>query len=141
LVIEYIFTMAFRKILTTSFLAAVTAGGVYSFTVSQRVSPVDKNLITRSTDIPETLKNSRSAREIINARKHVYHSDWRWITLDIPAEHHDVSDEVLLAKFVKGFFGGAVFRPERWVLQAVGLDLARFSSKYTYAHRWAQDIN
>ncbi|KAI1071186.1 hypothetical protein LB507_009553 [Fusarium sp. FIESC RH6] len=121
--------MAFRKILTTSFVAAVTAGGVYSFTVSQRVSLVDKNLITRSIDIPETFKNSRSAGEIVNARKHVYHSDWRWITLDIPAEHHDVSDEVLLAKFVKGFFGGTVLRPERLVLQAAGLNLVRFSKE------------
>ena len=121
--------MAFRKILTTSFVAAVTAGGVYSFTVSQRVSIVDKGLITRSTDIPETFKNSRSAGEIVNARKHEYHSDWRWITLDIPAEHHDICDEILLAKFVKGFFGGAVIRPERWALQAAGLDLVRFSSK------------
>ena len=126
--------MAFRKILTTSFVAAVTAGGVYSFTVSQRVSLVNKSLVTRSTDIPETFKNSRSAAEIVNARKHVYHSDWRWITLDIPAEHRDVSDEVLLAKFVKGFFGGAVLRPERLVLQAAGLNLVRFSSKYLLSY-------
>lgn len=122
--------MAFRKILTTSFVAAVTAGGIYSFTVSQRVSLVDKNLITRSTHIPENFRSSRSAGEIVNARKHVYHSDWRWITLDIPAEHHDIPDEILLAKFVKGFFGGAVIRPERWALQVAGLDLVRFSSKY-----------
>jgi hypothetical protein len=125
--------MAFRslsqKLFATSLAAVVTAGGVYSFTVSRRVSLVDKNLITRSGDIPETFITSKSAGEILNAKKHVYHSDWRFITLDIPAELHDVSDQVLLAKFVKGFFGGAVLRPERLILQTVGLDLVRFSSK------------
>ncbi|KAF5231330.1 hypothetical protein FAUST_9300 [Fusarium austroamericanum] len=123
--------MAFRslsqKILATSFVAAVTAGGVYSFTVSRRVSLVDKNLITRSEDIPESFISSKSAGEILNAKKHVYHSDWRFIILDIPPEHEDVSDQVLLAKFVKGFFGGAVLRPERLILQTVGLNLVHFS--------------
>ncbi|RGP79203.1 hypothetical protein FLONG3_2639 [Fusarium longipes] len=124
--------MAFRslsqKIFTTSLVAAVTAGGVYSFTVLKSVSIVDRNLITRSEDIPETFISSKSAGEILNAKKHVYHSDWRFMTLDIPAEHHDISDQVLLAKFVKGFFGGAVLRPERLILQTVGIDLVSFSN-------------
>ncbi|RGP62370.1 hypothetical protein FSPOR_9416 [Fusarium sporotrichioides] len=133
-----------QKILATSFVAAVTAGGIYSFTVSRRVSPVDKNLITRSQDIPESFISSKSAGEILNAKKHVYHSDWRFITLDIPAEHENVSDQVLLAKFVKGFFGGAVLRPERLILQTVGLDLVNLETEEAPAPRrvlWSlQDI-
>ncbi|UZP35546.1 hypothetical protein NXS19_003362 [Fusarium pseudograminearum] len=139
--------MAFRslsqKIIATSFVAAVTAGGVYSFTVSRRVSLVDKNLITRSENIPESFISSKSAGEILNAKKHVYHSDWRFITLDIPPEYEEVSDQVLLAKFVKGFFGGAVLRPERLILQTVGLDLVRFSKEAPVPRRnlWSlQDI-
>lgn len=129
-----------QKILATSVVAAVTAGGVYSFTVYRRVSLVDKNLITRSGDISETFKNSKSTSEIVNARKHMYHSDWRFMTLDIPAEHQDVTDEVLLAKFVKGFFGGAVIRPERWALQMAGLELVRFSSKCTFSDGFVQKL-
>ncbi|KAG8676813.1 hypothetical protein FPOAC2_02928 [Fusarium poae] len=139
--------MAFRslsqKILVTSLAAAVTAGGVYSFTVSKRVSLVDKNLITRSQDIPESFIASKSAGEMLNAKKHVYHSDWRFITLDIPAGYETVSDQVLLAKFVKGFFAGAVFRPERVALQTVGIDLVHFSKEAPLPRRslWSlQDI-
>ncbi|PTD11097.1 hypothetical protein FCULG_00011575 [Fusarium culmorum] len=115
--------MAFRslsqKILATSFVAAVTAGGVYSFTVSRRVSLVDKNLITRSEDIPESFISSKSAGEILNAKKHVYHSDWRFITLDIPP-----TAEMSLIKFF-------------------GLDLVRFSKEAPVPRRnlWSlQDI-
>ncbi|CEI66625.1 hypothetical protein FVEN_g10177 [Fusarium venenatum] len=118
-----------QKILATSFAAAVTAGGVYSFTVSNRVSLVDKNLVTRSQDIPESFITSNSAGQMLNAKKHVYHSDWRFITLDIPTEYENVSDQVLLAKFVKGFFAGAVIRPERVALQTVGTDLVHFSKQ------------
>lgn len=90
---------------------------------------MDRNLITRSTTIPSTFEKSKSVSEIVNFKDHVHHSDWRYITLDIPAQH-DVPDEVLLAKFVKGFFGGAVLRPERLTLQMLGIELVHFSSTY-----------
>jgi hypothetical protein len=122
-----------QKILATSVVAIVTTAGVYGFTVRKRVSIVDKNLITRSNTIPSTFEKSKSVSEIVNFRKHVHHSDWRFITLDIPAQHHDVPDEVLLAKFVKGFFGGAVLRPERLTLQMLGIKLVHFASTYTTA--------
>ncbi|WZH43346.1 uncharacterized protein QYS62_004350 [Fusarium acuminatum] len=115
-----------QKILATSLVAIVTTAGVYGFTVRKRVSIVDRNLITRSTTIPSTFEKSKSVSEIVNFKKHVHHSDWRFITLDIPAQH-DVPDEVLLAKFVKGFFGGAVLRPERLTLQMLGIKLVHFS--------------
>jgi hypothetical protein len=121
-----------QKILATSLVAIVTTAGVYGFTVRKRVSIVDRNLITRSTTIPSTFEKSKSVSEIVNFKKHVHYSDWRFITLDIPAQH-DVPDEVLLAKFVKGFFGGAVLRPERLTLQMLGIKLVHFSSTYTTA--------
>ncbi|KAF7547336.1 hypothetical protein G7Z17_g7797 [Cylindrodendrum hubeiense] len=43
--------------------------------------------------------------------------DSRFITLEIPAEHQNVTDEVILARFSKGFFGGLVLAPERIALQ------------------------
>jgi hypothetical protein len=122
-----------QKILATSLVAIVTTAGVYGFTVQKRVSIVDRNLIARSNTIPSTFEKSKSVSEIVNFRKHVHHSDWRFITLDIPAQHRDVPDQVLLAKFVKGFFGGAVLRPERLTLQMLGIKLVHFASMYTTA--------
>ncbi|KAF4962356.1 hypothetical protein FSARC_9564 [Fusarium sarcochroum] len=107
--------------------SVVTAGGVYGFTVQRRVSLVDPKLITRFETIPETFEKSRSVSEVVNARKHMYNSDSRYFTLDIPAQHCDVPDEVLLAKFIRGYFGGAVIGPERMTLQTVGLNLVHFS--------------
>ena len=118
-----------QKILATSLVAVVTAGGAYAFTVQRRVSLVDPKLITRFESIPESFEKSRSVSEVVNARKHTYKCDSRYITLDIPAQHHDVPDEVLLAKFIRGYFGGAVIGPERMTLQTVGLNLVHFSSR------------
>lgn len=47
-----------------------------------------------------------------------------------------VSNEQLLARFVKGFFGGRVLAPERIVLSGLGRDLVGFEGKlcgYTQA--------
>lgn len=118
-----------RKILATSLVAVVTAGGVYGYSIQKRVSKVDRNLITRFNTVPEKFQKSRSVSEIVNAKQHIYDSDSRYITLDIPPQHRDVSDEVLLAKFVKGYFGGAVIRPERVALSTLGMTLVNFSSE------------
>ncbi|KAF4341270.1 hypothetical protein FBEOM_4743 [Fusarium beomiforme] len=113
--------------LATSLVAVVTAGGAYGYSIQKRVSIVDKDLITRFRTVPEKFQKSRSVSEVVNAKQHIYDSDSRFITLDIPAQHRDVSDEVLLAKFVKGYFGGAVIRPERVALSTIGLTLVNFS--------------
>lgn len=55
--------------------------------------------------------------------------DCRSITIEIPPQHQDVSDEVLLAKFVKGFFGGAVLSIERTVLQIMGINMVHLNSE------------
>ncbi|EEU39455.1 uncharacterized protein NECHADRAFT_70193 [Fusarium vanettenii 77-13-4] len=111
------------KILATSLVAAVTVGGTYGFMVQRRVRLVDRGQITRFETIPESFEKSRSVSEIVNAGNHARVSDSRFIALDIPSQHHDVSDEVLLAKFVKGYFGGAVIGPERRTLQTLGRNL------------------
>ncbi|KAF5643666.1 uncharacterized protein FTJAE_3083 [Fusarium tjaetaba] len=116
-----------RKILATSLVAVVTAGGVYGYSIQKSVSRVDRNLITRFKTVPEKFQKSRSVSEVVNEKQHMYDSDSRYITLDVPPEHRDVSDEVLLAKFVKGYFGGAVIRPERVALSTLGMTLVNFS--------------
>ncbi|KAI8668090.1 hypothetical protein NCS55_00833300 [Fusarium keratoplasticum] len=115
------------KILVTSLVAAVTVGGTYGFMVQRRVRLVDRGQITRFETIPESFEKSRSVSEIVNAGNHARVSDSRFIALDIPSQHHDVSDEALLAKFVKGYFGGAVIGPERRTLQTLGRNLVHFT--------------
>ncbi|KAG4288138.1 hypothetical protein FPRO06_05790 [Fusarium proliferatum] len=105
----------------------VTAGGVYGYSIQKRVSKVDRSLITRFKTVPEKFQKSRSVSEVVNAKQHIFDSDSRYITLDIPPQHRDVSDEVLLAKFVKGYFGGSVIRPERVALSTLGMTLVNFS--------------
>lgn len=117
------------KILATSLVAAVTMGGTYGFMVQRRVRLVDRGQITRFGTIPESFEKSRSVSEIVNAGNHTRVSDSRFIALDIPSQHHGVSDEVLLAKFVRGYFGGAVIGPERRTLQTLGLNLVHFTSE------------
>jgi hypothetical protein len=51
--------------------------------------------------------------------------DTRFMTVDIPPNKRDVSDEVLLAQFVKGFFGGWVFFPESVALKLGGMELTK----------------
>ncbi|KAJ4321741.1 hypothetical protein N0V84_005174 [Fusarium piperis] len=115
------------KIFATSLVAVVTMGGTYGFMVQRRVRLVDRGQITRFETIPESFAKSKSVSEIVNAGNHARVSDSRFIALDIPSQHHDVSDEVLLAKFVKGYFGGAVIGPERRTLQTFGLNLVHFT--------------
>ncbi|KAM5354046.1 hypothetical protein ACJ41O_000696 [Fusarium nematophilum] len=123
--------MAFRstsgKILATSLVAAVTAGGAYSFMIHRRISLADRRQITRFDDIPESFEGSRSVSEIVNAGKHTRMADSRFISIDIPTQHRHVSDEVLLAKFTRGYFGGLVIGPERVALQTLGLNLVHFT--------------
>jgi hypothetical protein len=120
------------KILATSLVAAVTVGGTYGFMVQRRVKLVDRGQITRFETIPESFEKSKSVSEIVNAGNHARVSDSRFIALDIPSQHHNVSDEALLAKFVKGYFGGAVIGPERRTLQTLGRNLVHFTSEYYF---------
>ncbi|CAM1509759.1 Fc.00g000940.m01.CDS01 [Cosmosporella sp. VM-42] len=134
--------MTFRsltsKILATSVLVTVTAAGTYGFAVSRRIAPADRKQITIFDDIPHSLKQSNTVKNIVNARNHEAMADSRFITINIPARLREVSDEVLLAKFVKGFFGGLVIAPERIALQTVKMDLVHFKAlKKTMTPVWS----
>ncbi|KAF4983367.1 hypothetical protein FZEAL_1219 [Fusarium zealandicum] len=119
------------KILATSLVAAVTAGGAYAFMVQRRISLADRSQIIHTETIPESFAKSRSVSEIANAGKHISMADSISIPIQVPPQHRDVSDEVLLANFVKGFFGGAVLGPERTALRTLGLDLVQLTKAST----------
>ena len=127
------------RILGASVLVTITAAGTYGYSVRRRISVVDPRQITSSNtfdDIPGAFKQSNSVTKIVNARNHPPIGDHRYMTLDIPDRMHDVSDEVLLAQFVKGFFGGAVIAPERMTLQLFKLNLVHYKGENTEKEFW-----
>ncbi|CZR55848.1 uncharacterized protein PAC_05736 [Phialocephala subalpina] len=94
--------------------------------------------ISSTEELSHSFKNvSGRSLEIINPRNHAWTSDSRSITLrrseiaksrkdDGNEEGTEVGDEEILARFVKGFFRGWSFTPERGLLAL----LARFGRKF-----------
>ncbi|KAF2465867.1 uncharacterized protein BDR25DRAFT_204293, partial [Lindgomyces ingoldianus] len=74
---------------------------------------------------PPSFSSSASIRKTTNPNSCVALTDTRSITLTVPSR---LSDEVILARFMKGYFGGWVFTPERSVLRVWRPDIVRFSS-------------
>lgn len=115
----------------------VAASAAYAYTVykatrftsSQRLGVVHFHGAT----IPYKLKslhNSKSstAPGIFNLGERSRTSfDTRFIDVAIPANRRDVTDEELLSRFTKAFFGGDVIQPERFVLQTLRPNLVHFS--------------
>lgn len=117
------------KLLATSLVTAIALGGTYGFLVHQRVKAVDRKRITILNTAPDAFRQSRSIKEIVNIKGHRDLGDSRHITVEIPAHLQNEPDEALLARFVKGYFGGIVIGPERLTLQTLGLNLVKFTSK------------
>ncbi|PKS05138.1 hypothetical protein jhhlp_008505 [Lomentospora prolificans] len=115
------------KILGVSLCTAFTMGSIYAYLIHQRIKDIDsKRIVVRET-IPEHFKQSWSVKDVTNPRLHPSRADSRFITLEIPDQYRGVSDEALLARFVRGFFGGLVIAPERLVLQTVRMNLVHFT--------------
>lgn len=102
-----------NKILTTSAAVALAAAGTYSFITWRSICLVDARSIIATENAPETFKQSKSVKSIANPKGHFSHYDTRTVTIRVP---RDTTDEVILARFVKGFFGGYVLAPEGLVL-------------------------
>ncbi|KAH7140913.1 hypothetical protein EDB81DRAFT_724228 [Dactylonectria macrodidyma] len=127
------------KIIASSVVAALTVGGTYAFFVHRRIKATDPKKITTSTNIPESLQKSRAVTEIVNAKKHPQMEDSRFITIEIPPEHQDATDEVLLARFAKGFFGGLVIAPERiflWTFRPRFLNFSKIKTSESTPQIW-----
>lgn len=115
------------KFLTASLFTAVAAGGTYGLMIRQKLKPIDPKTIPTSRGPPLVLCESKSYG-IINPRRHTPVGDSRYITLQIPSHLKDASDEVLLSKFVRGYFGGLVIGPERLILGTLRFKFTQFTS-------------
>ncbi|POR39760.1 Uncharacterized protein TPAR_00037 [Tolypocladium paradoxum] len=115
--------MSFRivtgRIALGSALLVTATAGIYTALVYRRISAADGRRITSQDQVADSFQGSATIRQLVNPRGHAAWGDSRSITLTIP-RGQGVSDEAILAQFVKGFFGGRVFAPER-----VGLGLFR----------------
>ncbi|KAF1936284.1 hypothetical protein EJ02DRAFT_359508 [Clathrospora elynae] len=114
-----------NHVLALSTTAALTTTSVYMLRIQCSCSKVPSKRIFSSTDVPASFKQSKAA-SIVNPKSHTPVSDTRHITLELPKQ---LSDEEILALFLKGFFGGWVFRPERSVLRTLKMEMMQFDRK------------
>ncbi|KAF2262392.1 hypothetical protein CC78DRAFT_618620 [Lojkania enalia] len=112
------------RIFAKSAAVAATAAGAYISLTWYKLSLVDTRTIASRTAGPGLFRISRSTTSIINPQGNQTLESSRSITINVP---RSVSDEVLLAKFVKGFFGGYVFAPEATILWVLRANFVRFS--------------
>lgn len=105
--------------------ASATAAGYYAYRVYRNTTAIDTPIIA-SRSIPDSLRQSWTVKELINRNNHPAVMDSQYT--ELAARFREVPDKVLLARFLRGFFGGYVFGPERVALQAVGIDLVHMSS-------------
>lgn len=105
--------------------ASATAAGYYAYRVYRNTTAIDTPIIA-SRSIPDSLRQSWTVKELINMNNHPAVMDSQYT--ELAARFREVPDTVLLARFLRGFFGGYVFGPERVALQAAGIDLVHMSS-------------
>jgi hypothetical protein len=71
--------------------------------------------ITTTETLSPTAALSSSIHKTVNPRKHIIVADSRSIRLS-RKDIGNLSDEEILARFLKGFFGGWIFTPERYLI-------------------------
>ncbi|KAL2205035.1 hypothetical protein CC79DRAFT_1323779 [Sarocladium strictum] len=107
--------------------STVSAVGIYGAIVYRRMSQTQGIVITKTDyDAPTPFRTSPTMRNIVNPR-HYPESvmDTRWATLKIPLQY---TDEQVLAQFVRGFFGGIIFTPERLLANNVLPKVTQFAA-------------
>ena len=119
-----------RKLWTTALATALTVGGLYGLEVVRRNRSTPSDQITHSDTISESYQQSRTIRELVNPRQHTAITDSHRYHLHLPPQARNISDEALLARVVRGYFGGLMFGPERCALRAYGRPAIYFGGNY-----------
>jgi len=114
-------TILFRGFLSIGAIAT----GSYAYYVYQSLTPTSLLHITTSRTIPRSLEDSATNKNIVNPDNHVHLDDSREVRLFLDRA---LSDEQILARFVKGFFGGWVFAPERVILRTMQMRLVQVAA-------------
>lgn len=94
-----------------------------------KISPARRTQIIETDSIPDSLRQSRTNRDVVNPREHIALYDTRYMDVQLSSEAKVLNNEALLAAFLRGFFGGRVFAPERALLRLFKPDIVNFSGK------------
>lgn len=112
-----------KTLIAVSTAAALAATGIYHLiNIRTATHNVPVRQIISSDRITDSLAQSKAVK-IVNPYDHVLIHDTRNITIRVP---ETLSDEEILAHFVKGFFGGCVFGLERGLLIATKKEITHF---------------
>ncbi|KAL8358876.1 hypothetical protein RB601_008224 [Gaeumannomyces tritici] len=106
--------------------AASLAGGSYMCAVAVALAPTNKLRLQSSPKTPPDFKAS-PAFALVNPRKHRGSTEAVWATIRFPpgSPLAGLSDGQVVARFLRGFFYGAVISPERFLVDRVyGRDIA-----------------
>lgn len=87
------------------------------FDVARELAPTRKAIIQTKLNPPRSTTDSCAVRKIVNPHNFPSKGDSRATTIKVP---NDVTDEQLLAWFLKGFFGSRLFTLEALGLRLVG---------------------
>jgi hypothetical protein len=112
-----------RTLILPSIAAALAATGIFHLrSVYYSTYHIPLPQISGTHTIPSSLATSVAVK-ITNPHNHIPIHDTRNATISVPKS---LSDEVILAHFVKGFFGGHVFRLERGALRGMKKEITGF---------------
>jgi hypothetical protein len=114
----------------TAALVAVSGAAAYGISLHQRLRLTDRALITTSDTASDSFRNSATIRGLVNPRGHTAWQDSRSTTLLVPPGAKVPTEQALLSGFVRGFFGGRVFLPERLGLQLLRRRFVVFDGRY-----------
>lgn len=123
--------MSTQRLLSRFTLLPFIGATTYAAAVYKQVSAVPSYNVLVEDSIPPAFRNSKSVRELVNPRNFTATGDAYSTTLEISSRHTDVSDETLLAWYLKGFFESRVFAVERLLLKTFRptTGITKFSGK------------
>ncbi|KAF2741192.1 hypothetical protein EJ04DRAFT_116998 [Polyplosphaeria fusca] len=111
--------------LTATFAGTLfAASGAYTALTWWRISRIDFSTIKATNSIPDSLKLSGTLNAVVNPRNHIRRDSSRSITCKLPSR---LTDEQVLARYLKGFFGSYVFGPEQVALRTLHHNFVGFS--------------
>lgn len=100
-------------------------GAGYCAAVAYTIAPTYGLQVTTSSQNPKRFNSSYAVTRHGNPKNNVAFNHTLSVTVEIP-ERKALTDEQILVRMAKGYYGGWVISPERWALAAVGADIVNF---------------
>lgn len=104
--------------------------GAYGIAIATNLAPTYRLHVTASSQNPREFNQSYAVTQHGNPKGHVAFNHTLSVTVKIP-KRTAMTDEQLLVRMVKGYYGGWVIAPERWILAAFGADIVNFEGMFS----------